>query len=193
MAKSINPDRTSPYSEDLRWRIIWQRVALGHNNKTVASNLGVDPSTVSRAVSCFYTTGDVKKKPYPRYARPNKKLTSPVQLTILHTVLQHPEMYLHELQETVYVLTGVHLSKAALCTFLNQVNFTRQKMQIVAKQRDEVLRGQFSIDVSLYKPDMLIFIDESGSDRRDRLRRYGYSIRGKPQRSLKLLVRGEPY
>ena len=74
---------------------------------------------------------------------------------------------------------------------MNQVNFTHQKMQIVANQRDEVLRGQFSIDVSLYKPDMLIFIDESGSDRRDRLRRYGYSVRGKPPRSLKLLVRGE--
>ena len=38
---------------------------------------------------------------------------------------------------------------------------------------------------------MLIFIDGSGSDNRDTLRRYGYSIRGKPPRSLKLLVRGE--
>ena len=38
---------------------------------------------------------------------------------------------------------------------------------------------------------MLVFVDESGSDRRDTLRRYGYSIRGRPPRSLKLLVRGE--
>ena len=124
-------------------------------------------------------------------ARPNKKLTSPVQLTILHTVLQHPEMYLHELQEIVCVLTGVHVSKSSLCTFLKGMNFTRQKMQIVAKQRDDDLREQFFADVSLYKQDMLIFIDESGSDNRDTLRKYGYSIRGKPPRSLKLLVRGE--
>ena len=45
MAKSIIPDRTSPYSEDLRWRMIWQRLDLGHNIKTVPSNLRVDPST----------------------------------------------------------------------------------------------------------------------------------------------------
>ena len=62
---------------------------------------------------------------------------------------------------------------------------------MVAKQRDDDLREQFVADVSLYKPEMLIFIDESGSDNRDTLRKYGYSIRGKPPRSLKLLVRGE--
>ena len=38
---------------------------------------------------------------------------------------------------------------------------------------------------------MLVFVDETGSDRRDALRRYGYGIRGKPPRSCKLLVRGE--
>ena len=64
-------------------------------------------------------------------------------------------------------------------------------MQLIAMQRDDDLRAQFSIDVSLFKPEMLIFIDETGSDCRDRLRRYGYSIRGKPPKSIKLLVRGE--
>ena len=171
--------------------MIWQQVALGNNLKAVASNLGVDPSTVSRTVRCFYATGDIHKKLYPKDARPNKKLTSPVQLTILHTMLQYPEMYLHELQEVVCVLAGVHVSKYSLCTFLNEMNFTQQKMQIVAKQRDDDLRKQFFADVSLYKPEVLIFIDESGSDNRDTSRKYGYSIRGKPPRSLKLLVRGE--
>ena len=93
--RSINPDRTSPYSEELRWRIVWQRVALGYGVKAVASNLGVDPSTISRIVRSFHATGDVQKKPYPKDARPNEKLASPVQLTILHTVLQHPEMLRH--------------------------------------------------------------------------------------------------
>ena len=50
-------------------------------------------------------------------------------------------MYLHEVQETVYVLsTGFHVSKSSLsslCTFVNRVNFTHQKMQIVAEQRDQ--------------------------------------------------------
>lgn len=63
-------------------------------------------------------------------------------------------------------------------------------MQMVAKQCDRELREQFAIDVSLYRPNMLVFVDETGSDCRDALRKYGYSLRGKPPRSCKLLMRG---
>ena len=37
----------------------------------------------------------------------------------------------------------------------------------------------------------MIFIDETGCDRRNTLRKYGYGLRGKPVRCHKLLVRGE--
>ena len=188
---SINPDRTAPYSEDLRWRIIWQREGLGMGVVNVAANLGVDPSTVSRIVQLFRGIGDVCKRPYPKNARPDKKLSSPVQLTILHAVLRHPKMYLDEIQKEVCVLTGVHLSISSVCKFLQSSNFTRQKMTLIAQQRDHELREQFTIDASLYKPYMCVFIDETGSDNRDALRRYGYSVRGKPPKSCQLLVRGE--
>ena len=38
---------------------------------------------------------------------------------------------------------------------------------------------------------MLVFVDETGSDCRDTQRHKGYSLRGKPARSQKLLARGE--
>ena len=38
---------------------------------------------------------------------------------------------------------------------------------------------------------MLVFVDETRTDGRDSLRRYGYSLRGKTPRSCKVLVRGE--
>ena len=188
---SLTPGRTSSYSTDLRWRIVWQRLALGLAVKDVASNLGIDASTVSRICSLFKTTGSVEKRPYPKNARPLQKLTKAVQLTVLHTVLQNPSIYLRELQIEVLANTGVEVGQSSLCTFLKQSNFTRQKMQIVAKQRDEDLRLQFATDVSLYSVEMLVFLDETGSDQRDALRRYGYSLRGKPPRSVRLLHRGE--
>ena len=61
-------------------------------------------------------------------------------------------------------------------------------MQMVAKQCDRELREQFAIDVSLYRPHMLVFVDETGCDCRDALRKYGYGLRGKPPRSCKLLI-----
>lgn len=188
---SITPWRTAPYSEDFRWRIIWQRIGLRLTVKTVANNLGVNASTVVRIVKIFLATGDVKKKKYPENSRPTKKLTNPVKLHILHLVLQHPAMYLKEVREELCAITGVDLCPSSLCTFLKQSNFTRQKMQLVAKQRDEELRKQYAIDVSLYEPHMIVFVDESGSDRRDTLRKYGYSLRGKTPKSCQFLSRGE--
>ena len=38
---------------------------------------------------------------------------------------------------------------------------------------------------------MFIFVDETGADRRDTLRKYSYSLHGKPIRSQKLIFRGE--
>ena len=42
--------------------------------------------------------------------------------------------------------------------------FTRQKLQITAIQRDEFLRQQYVSDVSIYNPEMLVFLDETGAD-----------------------------
>ena len=38
---------------------------------------------------------------------------------------------------------------------------------------------------------MLFFLDETGSDRRDAARKFGYGLRGKPIKSAKLFVRGK--
>ena len=46
-------------------------------------------------------------------------------------------------------------------------------------------------DESLYYKDMLVFVDETGADKRNTFRKYGYSLRGKTPRSHELLVRGE--
>ena len=44
---------------------------------------------------------------------------------------------------------------------------------------------------SIGHPEMLVFVDETGADRRNCLRRFGYSLRGRPAVSKKLLVRGQ--
>ena len=59
---SCEKGRTSAYSEDLRWRMVWQSQALSIPSATVAKNLGVDISTVKRTVSLFQRTGQVGKK-----------------------------------------------------------------------------------------------------------------------------------
>ena len=62
---SNEPARSSAYSEDLRWKIIWQRLALELPTKVVAKNLCIDGSTVRRTCEAFNNTGAVSKKAYP--------------------------------------------------------------------------------------------------------------------------------
>lgn len=38
---------------------------------------------------------------------------------------------------------------------------------------------------------MCVFVDESGTDNRDTLRKYGYSLRGKPAKAVSLFPRGK--
>ena len=47
-------------------------------------------------------------------------------------------------------------------------NFTRQKMVIVAKQRSDLLWAKYLLDMKVFRglPEMLIFIDETGEERR---------------------------
>lgn len=191
MAKySCEPGRQTAYSEDLRWKMIWQYEVQDLTLDRVADNLCVDISTVHRTVNQFRTSGTVSKKLYSNNGRP-VKLTKSVQLTILHLVLDKPGIYLWEIQQEIQWMFALDISLSTLCTFLRKNGFSRRKMQLVALQQDKELRATFASDVSLYKPNFMIFIDETGCDRRHALRKYGYGLRGKPIKCQKLLIRGE--
>ena len=116
---SCEASRTSAYSHDLRWRIVWQREALNMPVREVAGNLCVDPSTVSRITTLFRTTGDVAKKPYPS-ERASRKLTEPAQFFIIYLILDRPGIYLREVQLELQTQLGLNVSQSALCKFLHK-------------------------------------------------------------------------
>jgi len=66
-------------------------------------------------------------------------------------------------------------------------------MHHVAIQQSEVCRGKFMAEISMYDPSMLIWLDETGCDGRNTIRKCGYSLRGMPISDHRLLVRGVRY
>ena len=64
-------------------------------------------------------------------------------------------------------------------------------MQILAKQRDEVLRASFAEELSMYRANIFVFLDETGTSNRDIMRKCGYSWRGGPVVAQNLLVRSQ--
>ena len=59
---SCEPHRRVPYSPDLRWRIVWQRIGMEQNFRTIASNLNVAVGMVYRIYKLFEETGNVDPK-----------------------------------------------------------------------------------------------------------------------------------
>ena len=152
--------------------------------------MGVDKSTVIRTLQLFYSSGSVAKRAYPK-DKAFRKLSVPAQLLILHLVAQRPGIYLHEIQGELKNLLLLDVSTSTICTFLHDHGFSRQKLRNVALQQDVFLREQYILDISVYSPEMFVFVDETGADRRNLLRKYGYSLRGRPAQNHSLLIRGE--
>lgn len=59
---SAEPHRRNPYSVDLRWRVVWQRVGMNLTFKQISRRLNIDPSTACRIYNLFKVTGDVQPK-----------------------------------------------------------------------------------------------------------------------------------
>lgn len=169
---------------------MWQRLALALPAKRVAVNLSVDVSTVNRILRLFETTGSVDKKSY-NSTRSFRKITEPAKFFIIYLVMDRPGILLREIREELISTLGITVTESAVCTFLHQAGFTRQRLKLYALQQDEGLRRKFALDVSMFNVEMLVFLDESGCDNCDSLRKKGYSLRGKPARKQRLFVRGE--
>ena len=189
---SCEPDRTADYSEDLRWRMVYQRIGVGRSYREIAESLNVDQSTVMRTVALFEETGDVQKRRYPSNDG-TTKLTDLGKVILLEVVISKPGIYLREVREELKQTTGIDVNESTICRFLKDSGFTRQKMKLAAQQRSELLRSQYIIDMSVYQghPEFFIFVDEMGSDRRDRMRKFAYNLKGRPPVVEKFLFRGE--
>ena len=95
---------------------------------------------------------------------------------------------MREIQDELLAVLEVEVSESSFCI---KAVLPASGLQVTALQQDEFLRQQFMSEVSVYSPEMLVFIDETGTDRRSLVRKYGYSMRGKPLKNHTLFLRGE--
>ena len=56
---SAKPSRKKPYSADLRWRIVYQRIAMNLPYYKIACNLNIAASTANQIYQLFEQTGGV--------------------------------------------------------------------------------------------------------------------------------------
>lgn len=167
---SAEPCRHAPYSADLRWRIVWRRIGMEQNFRDIARCLNVSVGTAYNTFKLFKETGNVDPK-HREYV--GLTVTDRMVTLILAIVFENPNLYLQEITRMIYDYKNVKVSPATVCNVMHKHGLTRKKIQCIEIQRSARHRGAYIAEITMYRPSMLVFCDETGKDRRDCLRRFG--------------------
>lgn len=179
-----------PYSTDLRWRVVWLSLAHHYSSTDISKLLNISSRTVERYLELFSSTGDVL--PAVRRNGPARLLDQHEQLVLLRLIIEVPGIYLSEIQQELHTF-GIEVSVPTICRTLRFMGCSRQRIQHIALQRSDECRARFMAEISIYDPSMFVWIDETGCDQRNGVRKHGYSIRGIPPCDYRLLIRGTRY
>jgi len=178
------------YSNDLRWRIILHNIFLGIPADAVAETFFISERSVLRYAERFRVTGQVEKS--VRHNGCYSKLSESDKYLLVDLVLSSPGIYLRELQVELQK-AGSLIDISTICRTIKKMGLSRQKITHVALQQSEFLRVEFIAEMAAFDPAMILWIDETGCDRRNALRHYGYGIRGLPPCDHQLQLRGTRY
>lgn len=186
---SAEPKRTSAYSQDIALRVVWMRLGMDLTFRSIADRLQIGLGSAYRLYQRYVRTGNFAAQ--KRSDRPQcRKLDGHHELLILGLLMENPAMYLVEICAKIQEVTGTTVSGATVCRLLQKHGYTRKKIRQVAKQRCEELRGLFMARVFNYPREFLVWCYDTGSDRRDQIRKCGYSLRGLTPVYHRYLVRG---
>lgn len=190
MAYSIEHSRTRAYSMDIRWRVVYRRIGMGQTLRSIAQDLHIALGTVYSWWRRFGETGDVS--PTNRHARLQPSLLDEGRQTFLVALVSNnPTLYLAEISRVLLDVTGSMVSPSTVCRTLHKLGFSRKRVRLEALQRWPALRGAFIVEVNNFPVDWLVFVDETGSDRRTHARKEGWAVLGERAVDRRLLVRGQ--
>ena len=149
---------------------MWLCLVRGMHASEAAEVLFMCKRSVQRYLALFHSTGSVAPK--QSSGGPEKTLTDFEEMSLLQSLIHAPSSFLHEIQSQLHDATGKWIHASTICRTIHKYNFTYKKVRVIALQRSDEARIQFMAEVIAYDPDMLIWVDETGSDRRKSVRQY---------------------
>ena len=100
-SRSAEPGRKTAYLVDLRWRVIYQRLAKELSFEAIAQNLSISRSTACRIYALFEATGDVEPSYHQKKKSVLKKLDERTELYAVGLLLERPTLFLEEVCQRV--------------------------------------------------------------------------------------------
>ena len=191
LSRSAEPGRRTAYSVDLRWRVMYQRLAKELSFEAIAQNLRILHSTTCRFYALFEATGDVEPSCHQKRKSVLKKLDERTEVYAVGLLLERPTLFFEEVCQELQEALGISVSPPTVCRVLKSYGITRKKVRQIASQRCDVLRDAFLAQCFMFTADKFVWIDESGSDTRNYICKFGHSVRGTTPVSHRFFYRGK--
>ena len=137
---------------------------------------------------CFGST----RAPFNGAGRP--RLITPVILDALREkLLEKPGMYQDEMVIFLYDEFDVLFNVSAVSRALKSIGWTKKASRQIAKERNADLRDYYLHNMSSYRSYHLVYVDESGCDKRIGFRRTGWAPLGVAPVQVAQFHRGRRY
>ena len=117
-----------------------------------------------------------------------KIVTSNIISSVKQIVDEHPEFYLDEIQQSLFINSNVYLSISTIYRILkDKLNYSLQVCHEAAAQRNKLEREQYrtALECLVSHPNQLVFVDETHKDRQASRRRKAWGPRNSGGIALK--------
>lgn len=142
----------------------------------MAEAAGCSKRAIIRIRSNLHLFGHVKAPPIKR-GRP-RHVTPDMIEALCDYLLEKPGLYIYEMQVFLLDEFEVYIPKSTVSDALHHKGWSNKTARQKAKERNADLRDEYFHDISEFCSYHLIYVDESGCDKRVGFRRTGWSPLG---------------
>ena len=154
-----------------------QLIDLGWDTHEIAAILGVSEKSIGRWENNYAAKGVVNLKS-PLRSRP--RILNMEIMEELHQLIEETlSPFLDEISEWLALIHDTRISISALHNNLQDLTLTWKVMRRAAAERDDAHRAEWILNVTTnYRPEQILFLDESSKDNRTLIRKYGRAPSG---------------
>ena len=116
-----------PFSDDLRWRMIFQQIFYQRIYDEIATRLFVSSKTVYRTCTTFFDMGDVKPCCFGRPTG-SVALFLHKEYIIMDSILQTLQVQLNEIADHIINSTGSAFGAETLCKAIYRLRIMQKKV-----------------------------------------------------------------
>lgn len=107
-----------------------------------------------------------------------RAITSPMLEALCGHLLEKPGLYLEEMAVFLWDEFEVHVSTFSISRTLKDIGWSKKAARQIAQEQNADLRDFYLYNLTQFQSSHLVFIDESGCDKRIGFRRTGWSPHG---------------